>query len=538
MTGAPTRTRRPTADRPVAVPASLPPTDRAIVANVLAATLLATGLRVFHLGAQSLWIDEIFTWFNANVHGPLTLADVLQEVHGPLYSVVVHLWGGLAGDSEWALRAPSLLFGVALVPALAWLAARWLGRGTAAPAAWLAAGSPFLVWYSQEARNYTLLVLCATLACAFLAAPAPAAGPARPSRGRVPGFLASAWAGLLSNFSFALLAPLHARWWLAGARRADLGRRLAGGAALVLALLVLLSPWAPQVLSTWDWRRLHPAAAAESAEQPPLRGATTFHPAAVPFALHAFAVGYTLGPTLRELKSGAAGAAVARHGIEVAAVALVFGALGIAGLRGLARRKRLVDALLWLLVPALVVSFFALRNFKVFHPRYLAVSLPAFLLVLAAGLADLRRPARIAAAVAVGLLWAASLWNHYFVPAYGKEDYRGAMRLVAARALPGEKVLAVGAQEPIYYYYRGPLPVDRLWLGYSDRPRRLADELDGKLAGARGTWVVLSRPEDLDPGGVFVRTMGGRHPGAESFRFEGVRVWHVRAGEGAAAAPR
>ncbi len=502
-----------------------------------AATLVAAALRAFHLGSQSLWIDEIFTWFNANVRGPLTLASVLQDIHGPLYGALVHAWGSLAGDSEWALRAPSLLFGVAVVPALAWLAARWLGREAAVPAAWLAACSPFLVWYSQEARNYMLLVLCTCLACGVLV---PRPGGGRAAGWRVAGYLLSTYAGLLSNFSFALLAPLHARWWLAGARGA-LGRRLAGGVALLLALLVLLSPWAPQVLRTWDWTRLHPvraAAPAATAAQPPLRGETTFHAAALPFALHAFAVGYTLGPSLRELRAGPATAALRRHAGEVLAVALVFGALGLAGLRALARRRRLADALLWLLVPALVVSFFALRNFKAFTPRYLAVSAPAFLLVLAAGLADLRRPARIAAVVAVGLLWAASLANLYFAPAYGKEDYRGAVRLVAERARPDEKLLAVGAQEPIYYYYRGSLPVDRLWIGYADRPGRLAEELDGKLAGARGTWIVLSRPEDLDPGGVFVRMMGSRYPGAEAFRFEGVRVWHVRAEGAAATAPR
>ena len=59
-------------------------------------------------------------------------------------------------------------------------------------------------------------------------------------------------------------------------------------------------------------------------------------------------------------------------------------------------------------------------------------------------------------------------------------------------------------------------------------PRRLEEELDGKLAGARGTWIVLSRPEDLDPAGVFARTLEARHPEAEDFRFAGVRVWHLK----------
>ena len=493
---------------------------------MLAATLVAVALRTFHLGTQSLWIDEIFTWLGADLGQPLRLGGLLENVHGPLYTLVLHAWGGLAGDSEWALRAPSLVFGVAVVPALAWLAVRWLGRDTAPWAAWLAAGSPFLVWYSQEARNYALLILCTCLAGAVLV------GSARRPFARGAGYLAMAWAGLLSNFSFVLLMPLHLRWWLApGAPGASPppgpGRRALVPLALALALFALLSPWAPQVLHAWDWKRLHPARAAAVGEAP-LRGSTTYHLAAVPFALHALAVGYTLGPSLRELHGGAPSAAVTRHLPELAAVTLVFGVLGIAGLVALARRRRLLDVLLGFGVPVLVVSFFALRNFKVFNPRYLAVCAPLFLLVLAAGLAGLRRPLRIVAAAAVALLWTASLAHHYFDPGYAKDDYRGALRLVAERSQPGEKLLAMGAEEPVYYYYRGPLSVDRLWLGFVADPGRLEEELDGKLAGARGTWIVLSRSEDLDPAGVFARTLEARHPEAEGFRFAGVRVWHLK----------
>jgi 4-amino-4-deoxy-L-arabinose transferase-like glycosyltransferase len=464
---------------------------------------------------------------------PFGLASLLEDVHGPLYSLVLHLWGAVAGDGEWAMRAPSMVCGVAVVPALAWLATRWLGRDTAVPAAWLAAGAPFLVWYSQEARNYMLLILCVCLAGGVLL------GSAR----RAPGYLLAAWAGLLSNFSFALLLPLHLRWWLGGApqgasRPHALRGRVLTMAALAVTLLALLAPWGPQVMRTWDWSRLQPAHGAAPGAQPPLRGSTTFHVAAVPFALHAFAVGYTLGPSLRELRGGAVSTALARHLPEVAAVTLVFGLLGVAGLVVLARRRRLLDVLLWLAVPALVVSFFALRNFKVFHPRYLAVSVPAFLLVLAAAFAGLRRPWRVAAAFAVGLLWTASLAHHYFDPRYAREDYRGALRLVGERSRSDEKLLAVGAEEPIYYYYRGPLPVDRLWLGFADRPPRLAEELEGRLAGAPGTWVVLSRPEDQDPRDVFARTLEARHPEAEAFRFEGVRVWHVRPRAAAVSAAR
>jgi 4-amino-4-deoxy-L-arabinose transferase-like glycosyltransferase len=485
---------------------------------------VALAVRVFHLGSQSLWIDEILTWYSAGIGTRLQARDLVENVHGPLYALLLHAWCLVAGGSEWAMRAPSALYGAAMVPAMAVLAAAWLGPETAVMAAWLAALSPFMVWYGQEARNYTLLMLCVCLAGIALLGLR-----ARLSAGGIAGALTAVAAGALSSFSFALLVPLHLGWWLAD--RATRVRRLGLLAAAAVGLALLLSPWIPQVARIWDFQRLTPG---HGAGEPALRGTTTFHPVAIPFALHALAVGYTLGPSLRELRADPAPATLWRHALELAAVALVFGALGVLGLRALARRGRVTDALLWLLVPALVVSWFAVRNFKVFHPRYLAVSAPAFLLVIAAGLADLRPRARAAALGALALLWGASLAHHYFDPRYGKEDYRGAAALVAARAVPGEKVLAVGAEDPLFYYYHGPAPLERFWLGFVRRPARLKQKWDEARSGVDGVWVVLSRPEDLDPDGRFETFIAGYGP--QVFEFEGVRIWHWKA-PGAATGP-
>lgn len=493
--------------------------DPAVLWQIVGATLVGAVLRLFALGRQSLWIDEVFTWNSADVGQPLRLSHLLENVHGPLYSLLLHLWTGLAGDGEWALRFPSALFGIATVPALAWAGGRWLGRETAVPAAWLAAGSPFLVWYSQEARNYSLLILCACLSAGALLALRERPGAARLAR-----VVGVSVAGLLTNLSYALLLPLHAKWLLGG--RVRTGRTAVAVALAAGVLLLALLPWLPHIGSTWDWRRLNPGHAAGSAETP-LRGSTTFHAAAVPFALHAFAVGYTLGPSLRELRSPDAVRTLARHVPELSIVLVVFGALGAFGLRELARKQRLTDAFLWVGLPALAISYSALQNFKVFHPRYLAVGAPAILLALAAALAALGTRARLLSGVAVGALWAVSLGQHYFGADYAKEDYRSALALVRAHATAGEQVLAVGADEPVFYYYRGPLPVERFWLGYAADPARLAVKLDAAMAAATGTWIVSSRPEDLDPAGNFARLLDARTGAAERWQFTGVRVWRL-----------
>ncbi len=479
---------------------------------------MAAAIRLFRLGHQSLWIDEQFTLAAAGLPGGLAWPDLLDNVHGPLHTLAVSVAASLGGTSEAVLRLPSALAGIAMVPVMAWLAARFAGRDTAVPAAWLAAGSPFLVWYSQEARNYSFLMLAAAVATGLLLALVE-----KGRWGLALRYVLVAAAGALSNLSFALLLPYHLRLWLSpGPTWPVRWRALAVAAGL--AFLVAL-PWLPAIGSIWDWSRLAPGrelAAGEAA----LRGESTFHAAAIPFAMHAMLMGYSGGPSLRELRTDPTGALRA-HLPEVVVAGLVFGLLLAFGLRILARRGRLADTLLWLVAPALVVSYFAANNFKVFNPRYLAVSLPCVLLVVAAAFAGLAPRARRGFGAAVVLLWALSLGRMAFDPVYGREDYRTALAHVRAGLSPGERVLAVGAPEPVEWYGRG-LPVSRWWLGFAAEPDRMAGRLEDSLAVAPGTWIVCSRPEDLDPEGRFARWLDARVAPADRMSANGVRVWYWR----------
>lgn len=507
----------PAGSRPAIAPRSAAP-DPVLTRTILAATLVAALLRMYRLGHQSLWIDEQFTLTSAGVPGPLVWRDLLQNVHGPLHTLAVALAATLGGTSEWVLRSPSALAGIALVPAMAWLARVWTGRETVPAAVWLTAASPFLVWYSQECRNYSFLLLGSTLATAALfelARHCESRGVAR--------YALAAVAAALSNLSFALLVPLHAWRWFAPGPTQRWRRMAAGRLAFVLALAV--APWLPAIGGIWDWSRLNPVRAVPAAEAG-LRGGHTMHAAAVPFALHAFAMGYSGGPSLRELRRSPE-AAVRAHLPELVLAGLVFGWLGLLGLRALARRGLLADTGLWLVAPALVVSYFAANNFKVFHPRYVAVSLPCLLLVVAAAFADLGPRMGRVLALAVALLWAGSLARATFDPKYGREDYRAALQHVRAGFTPGERVLAVGAPDPVEWYGRG-LPVARWWLGFAAVPERMQQTLTDSLQRGPGTWVVLSRAMDDDPEGRCERWLDAHTPSSRRWTTDGVQVWHVK----------
>jgi uncharacterized membrane protein len=413
---------------------------------------------------------------------------------------------------------PSVVLGVATVPLMAWMASCWLGPASAVPAAWLAAGSPFLLWYSQEARNYALLFPCVCVGAVALLGLR-----RRLTVGRLVGFQLASTAGLLANLSYALLAPLAMLWWMGP--KQDRARRLLVLAGVVAVMVLALSPWVPRGAEAWDWRRLDPGG--EYRVHEVSRGTREFHPGVYPFTLHAFAVGYSFGPAIRELRTEPTERVMRAHAAELAVVVLLFGALAVLAWRAAARRKELLSALTAVFAPSLLVTYGALQHFKVFHPRYVSVSFPFLLALVAAALADARPRVRLGLVAALVAVWSASLARHYFVPIYGKEDMRGAIAIVRSRELPGERVLAAGADEVVFYYYRGPLPVERYWLGWAADSARAANRLDAMRAGTPGVWLVWSRGEDLDPRGAFLRQMEARFPRAETWRTEGVRLWHL-----------
>jgi hypothetical protein len=336
-------------------------------------------------------------------------------------------------------------------------------------------------------------------------------------------FVTASAAGILSNLSYVMLAPLHLLWWLGPRDRRV--RRLLALAGISAALLLLFSPWLPRLAEVWDWKRLNPGSEYRAGEA--VAPGRPLRPGVYPFTLHAFAVGYSFGPSIRELRTTPTDRVLWAHALELGVVVLLFGTLGVLAWRAAARRRVRAATLIAVFVPALMVSYGALQNFKSFHPRYVAVSFPFLLALVAAAFADARPRLRVGLAAALVLVWAASLTRHYFVPIYGKEDMRSAVAQMRVRAVPGEKIVVAGAEDVVFYYYRGSLPVQRYWLGWATDTLRARSHLDADRTGTRGIWLIWSRGEDLDPGGAFLRFMERRFPDAETFRAEGVRMWHL-----------
>jgi len=458
--------------------------QRAVRLLCLLVILVGFGLRVYRLGAQSLWYDEGFSVWLARQPLP---AITFGDFNPPLYYYLLHFWVSAAGSGEFAVRFPSAFFGVLTVAATFALGAAVFGPTAGLAGAALAAASPFLIWYSQEARMYALGVLLGVVASWL-------AWQGFNGRRTWAAYALAVAAGAYTHY-LTLLVPLGHAVFAAGRLLGPKGRPAvrawflaAAGAGLAYL------PWLPVAYA-------HARLQTYWAGRPdPLR--------LLGDALARFVAGYSLE---------AEKALVFGCGFLAAAVLGLMGAL-LAGPR--VRAGALLLGSVGILPMGVVLGLAYLR--PKFEPRYLIFVWPA-LALLGVGLVGTRagRPLRplgliLAAgtALAVGMPGLAADYNLYADPRYGKDVWREVGRILNGWVGEDEVVLLdSGHAFPVfaYYYPRSnwvPLPPDPPPSPLVDRPLgpEVGPVLAKALAGRRGVWVVRWQDRVADPTDI-VRTL-------------------------------
>jgi mannosyltransferase len=137
---------------------------------LIVCTTLAGGVLRFTILGQSYWYDEAVTVGLVRS----SFFSMLRALPGtestpPLYYGIAWVWSRIFGTTEVALRSLSALFGTAAIPVAAAAGKELISRPAGALTGALVAASPLLVWYSQEARAYSLYVLLSALSLLFFA---------------------------------------------------------------------------------------------------------------------------------------------------------------------------------------------------------------------------------------------------------------------------------------------------------------------------------------------------------------------------------
>lgn len=385
---------------------------------VAALTGLAALLRFYGIGHQGFWFDEGNTALLVHLSPGQMLGLIPQsESTPPLYYCVAWVWARIFGFGEAGLRSLSALFGVATVPLLYAAGRRLFSDRVGVVAAALCACNPLLIWYSQEARSYAMLVTfsAATLwafACVHDA----------PTPRRIAAWVITCALALATHY-YALLAVAPEALWLllAHRRRREVLIGVAAAAACGLALLPLAIGQNGTGHASWI-APIQLQARLDQIAPVFLKGFQIPEQSLLePLAFALAAVGLALAairaePGVRRLAAGTA--ALALGGL---AINLVLIAVGIDDL--IARN---------------VLALF-----------------PAAALTLAAGLGARRAGALglLAAAglCAIGITGAIAVQAR---PLYQRPDWRGVARLLGSRPAPGQSERVIFVQ-----HYRDLLPL-------------------------------------------------------------------------------
>ena len=133
--------------------------------SVIFFSAIGIGMRLFLLDYQSLWGDEIYTALLSQHDLPLWYIfneRILGDVHPPLYIIIMHYWTMLTGVSETTLRIPSVLFSILTIIVAFFYARRLLPKDALYFFLALISCSYAGIYFAQEARSYTLLILFST----------------------------------------------------------------------------------------------------------------------------------------------------------------------------------------------------------------------------------------------------------------------------------------------------------------------------------------------------------------------------------------
>ncbi|HEY5546594.1 MAG TPA: glycosyltransferase family 39 protein [Gemmatimonadaceae bacterium] len=422
---------------------------------LVAMIVLALGLRLYRIDTE-LWLDEIYL---RTRYAPLEFRQLIStydsQNHQPLYSILARIAFLAAGASDWSLRIPAVIFGVASLAAVWVFGRRVTSTSEAALGVLLLAVSYHHVWFSQNARGYTMMLFLAVLGTGVFLQLCE-------GKGRLP-TLAWGYAFLMAlatytHLTAAFIAVGHAltlvlttRWTSREGRQLAMWPMIALGLSAMITIC-LYAPMLPQV-----WRDV---------SKPTMEGV----------AVEWTSAGWMLRDGFRVLSRGMPGGLVT-----------VLGSLAVLGV-GVAsywRQSRVTTLMMFLPVAVTFALIVAARHNL--WPRFFFFA--SGFLVLAAlrgGFVLVKRlvrwqPERVAVAGACGVAFLSLLtvpraWQP-------KQQFRAAFEFIEQERRPGDEVIALDVASDVYQL--------RGWTSNWRFTNDLA-MLDSAERSAPRTWIVFT----------------------------------------------
>lgn len=457
--------------------ANLPHGPLAARAALGAVTLLAAVLRIGGLGAKSIWSDEAFSIFVAKLNWPSFWHLIATaEANMSLYYLFLRAWVHV-GDAAWWVRLLSALMSIAVVPVVYSIGQEIFSQRTAIVAALLLAINPFDIRYAQEARGYSLFVLLVSVS--FLAF---FRYLKKPNRFWSVCYVLATALALYAHFfaAFAVLVQLISLTLVPASKR-----QAAIRAAFRLGIVIIVGLPLLWFVLFRDRGQLGWA--------PPVHGRDLYD-------VFRFMVGSGL-----------------KLGIAVAAF-FIAASVWIRRCRNEGWTEEAWSFLvlaLWLFLPVLLTLAISVWK-PIYAPRFLIFCLPAALLLMAEGIAEIRFAWLRYALVLALIVGEIGPIRSYCAEA-GEEDWKSAVHFLAANVQPGDAAVLPNpyCELPLKY------AVEHAGVVVPEFKIISAPNLQGLQAnGSDRIWMVTcSATKDAN-----AKAALGEYRVAEQTRFKGVQI--------------
>jgi mannosyltransferase len=411
-----------------------------------AITLCGALLRLWHLGAKSFWVDEAFSAVIAVAPWHEFWHEIrAAELNMLPYYLLLRIWMYFGSSEAW-LRLLSALFGIATIPAVYLLGLRLFNCRAGLLSAILLAVHPGHVGFSQEARSYSMTVLLLTIFALLLLQAL-----CYPKKLNWAACAIAAGAAAYSHF-FAVLACMAQ---VLGVGVHPFRQNLRAAAIPSLAFGLLIAPIGLFALN-------HDVGQLSGVMRP------HFH--------HLLRVVFLL----------------TGNGPRFVLYLLLWVIAGWQSLRISSDTQPIESAvsspylflLTWLFLPLFVTVAFSFWK-AVLSPRYLLVSLPAAVILGAAGAAHLPSKSRALIMVLLMALSLRSVVSQYQRP---KQDWRSAIQCVLSRSRSGDGIAIMPPSSAVVFDYYG-------LLRNPQGPRLVSMAASTGTLSTQNIWVVtMSRP--------------------------------------------
>jgi mannosyltransferase len=439
---------------------------RAVLWGLVAIVIL---LSVFAFSKQSLRLDESQSILQSS-HSLLdTYKIIAGDVHVPLYHTLLHFWQVFFGNGVATDRTLSLIFFILCIPALYFLGAYAYNKKVALFATVLFSISPFMNWYGNETRMYSLLVFVTILNQYFFIKLWK-----EKSKRAWTGYLITGLFGIYTHYFFGLTLATQALFYFSNRSLFEKGdfARFVRTAGIIFAAIL---PWLLFVKYIGKIGNSTPL----------LQTPTTVN----------------LFNTFSQFVFGFQDDHLNTILVSLWPITVLLGFISLRKNTGL--KKETMYFMLSLLFPVLLTFIISLTVTPIFVTRYLIFTLPSMYILLSS-LVYSYKPSlqKIARAVLVALTIITLSIEIVSASTPVKENYKAASDYLMQYARPDD-IIVMSAPFTIYpmeYYYKGSatlgtLPIwDQSKLGpippFSEAD--LPNQVTQLMAGHANFWILLS----------------------------------------------